>query len=480
MNRRSIFLTTLSIVLLFNCTSTRELSINNVDKKLADKINSKIKNSGLTANMGIKVVSLRSGKIIYSLNSNHLFTPASNNKLYTASAALHYLTPQFRFNTSAWIDTTYLDSTHVPRLVMVGGGDPDFSLADLELIANEISKNVKNIDKLVIDNSLFDDIHFGQGWMWDEGSEWYFAHINAMTLNDNCVDISVMPRAIGEKPIVSLSPDTKYVEIINSAITVDDAVDSNDLTIERRWQENTNIIDISGELLKNENQEIQYTTIDNPALFTGTVLIDLLKQYGINVKNGIVVGQVDSTMIPIYSHYSKPLYNSLVNFLEKSDNLSGELYVKMIGHTVTGQQGNWGNGMLAIKTFLYNEVKIDTTKMRMEDGSGLSRYNLISPNQINQILKYMYSNSPYNTEFISILPSGGWDRVLKNRMEGIENGDNIRAKTGTMSGVSCLSGYVFTKNGEPLAFSIMMNGYVGEYNPYRKLQDDICEILSEK
>jgi D-alanyl-D-alanine carboxypeptidase/D-alanyl-D-alanine-endopeptidase (penicillin-binding protein 4) len=392
---------------------------------------------------------------------------------------MHYLSSQFKFETSVWIDSTYKDSAHVPRLVLVGGGDPDLYLAEIELIVHEISNNIESIDTLIIDNTLFDDVRFGPGWMWDEGSDWYFAHINAMTFNDNCVDISVAPGAVGEKPIISINPETKYVDIINEAVTVEDTIDFKDLRIERRWWENSNVIDISGELMKNADEEIYFRNVENPALFTGIVLVDLLNQFNVKIRSSIVVGQRGSTMIPIYTYYSKPISNFLTNFLETSDNLSSELYVKMIGHIVTGQQGSWDNGMLAIKTFLTDEVKIDTTKMKMVDGSGLSRYNLTSPDQLTQLLKYMYSNHTYNAEFLSALPSGGWDGTLKNRVEGIEKERGILAKTGTLSGVSCLSGYAFSKSGEPLVFSIMMNGYVGDHNPYRKLQDDICEILIE-
>ncbi len=479
MNKRTILLALLSILLLCNCTSTRELYRHDGDNELASKIDEVIKNAALTTNMGINVVSLQSRETLYSLNSDHLFTPASNNKLYAASAALHYFSPQFKFQTSVWIDSSYKDSTHVPRLVLVGGGDPDLYLSDLELIAEEISRKIQYIDTLIIDNTLFDDVHFGPGWMWDEGSDWYFAHVNAMSFNDNCMDISITPGTVGKPPIISISPNTEYVEIVNAAETVEDTIDFKDLKIERRWWRNSNVIEISGELLKNTDEKVYYRNVENPALFTGTVLVNLLNYLNVNVKSNIVVKQKGSTMIPIYTHYSKQFSNSLTSFLETTDNLSGELYVKMMGHIVTGQQGNWDNGMLAIKTFLNDKVKIDTTKMKMVDGSGLSRYNLTSPDQIIQLLSYMYSVDPYHAEFLSALPTAGQGGTMKDRMEGVIHKNRILAKTGTLSGVNCLSGYVFTINGEPLVFSIMMNGYVGDHGPYRKLQDDICEILSE-
>ena len=105
---------------------------------------------------------------------------------------------------------------------------------------------------------------------------------------------------------------------------------------------------------------------------------------------------------------------------------------------------------------------------------------VIAPDQLIQLLSYMYSNHTNKTEFLSTLSTGGWDNKLSNRMEEIENERGIRAKTGSLLGVRCLSGYAFLKNGESLAFSIMINGYVGDSFPYQKLQDDICRILLDK
>jgi D-alanyl-D-alanine carboxypeptidase/D-alanyl-D-alanine-endopeptidase (penicillin-binding protein 4) len=472
-----ILLTSFTLVFLVNCTATKVSQTSDSNQLLKDKINKAISSSGLRANMGIKVQSLKTGKTMYSLNSDHLFIPASNNKIYTAAAALHYLTPQFKFDTSVWVDSTFQNLTDVPRLVLVGGGDPDIYLPELESIAKEISKSIKSVDTIFVDNSLFDNIRKGPGWMWDEGSGWYAAPVDALSFNDNCIDIFIKSGNIGEKPMVSINPPTNYVEIRNESMTVNDTVDFVDFDIERRWWETSNIIDIVGEVFPYEGEDIYYRNIENPALFTGTVFSEILQNLGTDVKGIIVEGKKDEAMIPIYNHFSEPFTYSLTNFLKESDNLSGELFVKMIGQTVTNEQGNWSNGIHAIKTFLYDEVEIDTTQIRMVDGSGLSRYNLTSPDQLTTLLKYVYSNHKFNVEFMSALPTGGWDGTLTNRMDSIEDERGIRAKTGTMSGVSCLSGFAFTKSGEPLVFSLMMNGYIGSSTPYRNLQDKICEIL---
>ena len=477
MKKYNLILAILTLFILYNCTATHELYIGNGNKKLARNINNVIKNSDLITNMGIKVISLQSGKTLYSLNSNHLFTPASNNKLYTASTALHYLSPQFKFETSVWIDSTYKDSVHVPRLVLVGGGDPDLKLPELKSIANEISKNIRLIDTLIIDNTLFDNVYLGPGWMWDENTEWDFAQIDAMTFNDNCIDISVKPGEIGGSPVITINPNTNYVKIRNEAITVNDTIDIIDFEIERRWWEGNNIIDITGELIYTKDEEVYSRTVENPSLFTGTVLAELLTEFDSNVKSIIVGRGKSKTIVPIYTHFSKSLTYSLANFLKESDNLSGELYVKMMGHVANDDQGNWNNGMLAVKTFLNDKIKIDTTKMNIVDGSGLSRYNMTSPDQLIQLLEYMHTNHSYSDVFLSALSIGGQDGTLDDRMIAVKHEGRIRAKTGNMTGVSCLSGYVFTKNGEPLAFSIMLNGFVGSNTPYKQLQDKIAEIL---
>jgi D-alanyl-D-alanine carboxypeptidase/D-alanyl-D-alanine-endopeptidase (penicillin-binding protein 4) len=287
----------------------------------------------------------------------------------------------------------------------------------------------------------------------------------------------VKPGDIGEKPMITLNPPTNYVVIRNEALTVNDTVDFIEFDIERRWWEKSNIVDIIGEIFYYEQEDVYYRNIENPALYTGTVFFELLQNLGIDASGIIIEGQKSESMVPIYTYYSEPLTYSLTNFMKASDNLSGELFVKMIGHITTDEQGSWENGIHATKKFLNNEVKIDTNQIRMVDGSGLSRYNLTSPDQLIALLKYVYSNYKFNAEYMSALPTGGWDGTLSSRMESIENERGVRAKTGTMSGVSCLSGYAFTKSGEPLVFSLMMNGYIGSSMPYRDLQDRICEIL---
>jgi D-alanyl-D-alanine carboxypeptidase/D-alanyl-D-alanine-endopeptidase (penicillin-binding protein 4) len=159
--------------------------------------------------------------------------------------------------------------------------------------------------------------------------------------------------------------------------------------------------------------------------------------------------------------------------MNESDNLTAELFVKTMG--ISEQfPGNWEDGIYVIKSILADSAKIDTSDIRIADGSGVSRYNLTSADHFIQLLTYMYT-SPFKDDFLYVLPGGGFKGTLKDRLE--TTGSKIRAKTGHLSGVSCLSGYAFSPHYGPVAFSMLMNGYIGSSREYRQLQDQILGLL---
>lgn len=439
--------------------------------KYVKEINRVIRDSGLKANMGIKVVSLQSGKTLYELNSERLFTPASNNKLYTGLGALMLLGKDFTFETSVYLNGS--------TLILKGGGDPDLTLEQLDSLANTVASYVEGVDVLLLDDTLLDSVPFGTGWMWDEGPWWYAAQISALTVNDNVVDFIIAPGTIAKPVEVTLSPQTDYILVQNNSMTVQDTTGLQELKIERDWFHETNNFLISGNLLVTSPVDTFYRNIEDPTLFAGTVFREMLEAHKVRV--GIIKkGSLPDNSKLLTSHKSAPLLEAVTNLLKKSDNLSAELLIKVIGHESSGTQGTWQNGLQAIKTFLYNEIEIDTAGLYLADGSGVSRYNLTTPTQLVKLLTFAFSREDFRESFLTSLPIGGWDGTLKKRMKNSSAGNRIHAKTGTLEGVSCLSGYAFTKNNEPLAFSIMMNGYVGSASPYRKLQDDICRILVDK
>ena len=201
----------LILIFLFSCSKAPTLFYVKGHKKVLDDITIIIQESGLQTNLGIKVIELESDETIYEWNAQALFNPASNNKLYTCIAALAILDSNQTFSTSVYQDTA--------ALYLVGGGDPHLTLEQLDTMARTISDTIKlhlgrdywfqnnrvrmrTIDRakklnyLILDDSMLDDVPYGPGWMWDEGSWWYASQISALSINENCVDFYVTPGSV--------------------------------------------------------------------------------------------------------------------------------------------------------------------------------------------------------------------------------------------------------------------------------------------
>ena len=451
-------------IVYISCTPPRTLLYLEGNPELKNKINDIIEYSGIDLNMGIKIVSLRDNKTLYAYNSQKLLMPASNNKLYTCAAALANLGSDTIFETAIYQEGN--------NLILKGGGDPDFSLEQLDSLAQIISSQIESVDTLFVDESLMDTLHYGEGWMWDEGSWWYAAPISALSLNDNCVEFYFHPGKLGQPVPVSTNPITNYIQIDNQSITVNDTVDFQKFKIERDWAGHTNKFNISGELMDFSTPDTLIRNIVNPPLFAGTILKEMLAEKGTRIKI-VSTGNGSKNAKLLVSHNSYSLLQSALNLMNESDNLTAELLVKTMGISKE-YPGNWNDGIKTVKTFLADSAGIDTSSIRIADGSGVSRYNLTSANHFIQLLTYMYT-SPFKDDFLYVLPMGGFKGTLEDRLES--TGSKIRAKTGGLSGVSCLSGYAFSPQYGPLAFSILMNGYIGSSRDYHKLQDDILEIL---
>ena len=451
-------------IMYISCTPPRTLLYLEGNPELKNKINDIIEYSGIDLNMGIKIVSLRDNKTLYAYNSQKLLMPASNNKLYTCAAALANLGSDTIFETAIYQQGN--------NLILKGGGDPDFSLEQLDSLAQIISSQIESVDTLFVDESLMDTLHYGEGWMWDEGSWWYAAPISALSLNDNCVEFYFHPGKLGQPVPVSTNPVTNYIQIDNQSTTVNDTVDFQKFKIERDWAGQTNKFNISGELMDFSTPDTLIRNIVNPPLFAGTVLKEMLAEKGTRIKI-VSTGNGSKNAKLLVSHNSYSLLQSALNLMNESDNLTAELLVKTMGISKE-YPGNWNDGIKTVKTFLADSAGIDTSSIRIADGSGVSRYNLTSANHFIQLLTYMYT-SPFKDDFLYVLPMGGFKGTLEDRLES--TGSKIRAKTGGLSGVSCLSGYAFSPQYGPLAFSILMNGYIGSSRDYHKLQDDILEIL---
>ena len=452
-------------ILLVSCSPHPRLFSNNGSLILKKKINKLIVESDLGATMGISVVSLKTGKPIYELNSEKLLMPASNNKLFTCAAALDFLGKDFFFFTNVL--------TQNDNAILQGGGDPDLSIKDLDSLAYVVSKKIDIIDTLFLDDTFLDSVYFGNGWMWDEGPWWYAAPVSALSVNDNCIDFYVQPGKEGQNAIINYFPNTRYISLQNHSSTVRNDINLKKLKIDRDWSAKKNDFTVTGEIFYKKKLDTLRRNIHDPTMFTGVLFKEMLENYGLKI-NYILKKKLIRNVDTLATHKSLPLINSASNLMNESDNLTAELFVKTIGrHNIT--QGNWKSGLDSVKSLLASSALIDTSQMRIADGSGVSRYNLTSARQLTSFLVWVYK-SQYRNDFISTLPGGGKrNGTLERRLK--KEGKYVKAKTGGLSGVSNLSGYVFSPRYGPVAFSLLMSGYRGSSLPYRNLQDAIIKQL---
>lgn len=440
------------------------------------------------AHWGVLIQSLETGEYFYKRNENKLFVPASNLKLFTTALGLITLGSDYRFKTEIWtngkIDGTVLKG----NLIVKGFGDPvisgRFYKGDALKIFNDWADSLLEIGideirgNIIGDDNAFDDIGLGEGWSWDYESYWYSAPTSALSFNDNCVDISVQPTDIGERAEISVKPSTRYVVLVNDVFTVkDDSATSLDVNRDR----GTNIIRVSGKIKYSSQPVILYATINNPTQYFVITLKEVLEKKGIKVTGFALdiddldspVNYKDSRLLML--HQSVPLKEIIKVINKSSQNFFAEQLFKVMGY----EKYKWGsadNGFRASKDAL-TQMGINPDGLIMVDGSGLSRLNFISPQQMIRLLEYM-SKSPLFDDFYNSLPIAGKDGTLARRMIKSRAQENVRAKTGFIGNVRSLAGYMRTGDGELLAFCMIANNFNVPVILADNLQDLVCTRLA--
>ncbi len=478
----------LGIIFLFACAPSAKITRPSFApasvSELRQQIESILQDSSLyQTRTGIKVISLQTNEILYSKDSHHLFHPASNMKLLTTAAALSKLGSNFTFKTIVYADSlSQTDSTVLGNIYLKGFADPELTTRDLWGMVQQLKElGVKKISgDLICDESYLDDLYFGSGWMWDDVSSWYWPPIGALTVNRNCVRVKVKPGLkLGDTLLVHLEPATAYMKIENHGVTVDssDTTSLDDFKVERKWRENENTVVIAGGLTQQSKQREYSREVVQPAIYVGTLFSEILTAENINFTGNIIKGETPDSVLTLIQHNS-PLLPAVVTYTNKvSDNLFAEIILKTTGAEIKGTPGTAEKGHMVIHG-LFNDFGVDTTMFELADGSGVSRYNVISPDQIIELLKAMHQDFRVQAEFKTSLPIAGVDGTLKNRMKNTPAEGKLRAKTGSLSGVSALSGYTTTASGELLAFSMMMEHFVVPTSKIRAVQDRIGAVIS--
>ncbi|MBI4548023.1 MAG: D-alanyl-D-alanine carboxypeptidase/D-alanyl-D-alanine-endopeptidase [Ignavibacteriae bacterium] len=424
--------------------------------------------------IGVKIVSLDDDQVLYAKNSNKLFHPASNMKLLTSATALNLLDKGFQFRTSVYADPEIDHGVLKGNVYIKGSGDPLLITNDLDSLARSIaSYGINTIaGDLVGDVSYFDTLYWGSGWMWDDEPEPYEAFISPLTVNSNAIQVSVVPgKKIGNTVDVFLNPSIQSFTINNQGITSLDTL-MPELTVTRIRGENT--ITVRGRVPPKSDTVKSILSVWKPELYFLELFKQKLIEHGITVKGGIRLGSTEG--LQFLGSISHPLDSVLHQINKPSDNLAAENTLKTIAAELQGSPGTAAMGLSIMKEYL-TRIGIDTAKMILADGSGVSFYNAISPDAIIQLLQEQYWNKHTFQRFLESLPIAGIDGTLNNRMKDARTAGNVRAKTGTITGVSTLSGYAWTADAKPLAFNIMCNHFPSQIMHLRNMQDTIMALL---
>jgi D-alanyl-D-alanine carboxypeptidase/D-alanyl-D-alanine-endopeptidase (penicillin-binding protein 4) len=420
---------------------------------------------------------MSSGDTLYAKNTQDSLVPASILKIFTAEAALLYLGPDYTFLTRLLTDAqTVRQGTVEGNVYLVHSGDPSLTYADLtDLLAALKARNIQAINgNVYIDTTAYDQANFGPGWMWRDRQYCYAAPVNASIINHNCLAFKITPaKAAGHRASFVGNPNYYYSGVANSVVTK--RANARSCYVQLGMLAN-NGISLSGCVPAGHFAWGASAVIDDIMGYNKSLMHWLFRRFGIQINGDILAGQAPQGLSVIAVHQSQPLTVLVKDMLKKSDNIiAGSLFKKM-GELYTRRPGSWQNGSEAVKNILAQRIEMNSAEMTLLDGSGLSPENRIKPAQMMKVLDFAFHHTPTNYPFISALPVAGVDGTLKHRLYNVAR--KVRAKTGTMSGVVSLAGYTVSKDKEPIAFVIMVNGHRGGLWKYRKMEDQIVTALA--
>lgn len=460
-----------------------------------------------TAFWGIRIVDLQTGATLADLNGDRFFVPASNTKLFTTALALARLGPDFRYETRVVAEAPPDGSGTVRGLRLIGGGDPNLSaraipyvhstgpaagnpLQAIEELADQVvARGVLRVEGGITgDDTAYIREPYPDGWAADDGIWEYGGAVSALAVNDNAFALSVRPgQRAGALASLSLSPAVEFYAIDNRVQTT--GAGARRIRIDR--EPGSRQLRVWGTIPAGDPGETSLLGISEPAWYAALALQDALERRGVAVAGGpharhLFASEIadlakgpapqPQTGVELARRISPPLVESLRITGKVSQNLHAELTLRAVARARRGI-GSRQAGIEEMREFL-EEAGIGKNAYNLVDGSGLARLNLVTPAAVVRLLTHMWG-LPSREDWAGLLPIAGEDGTLAYRFRGSPAAGRIRAKTGTLSHVSALSGYAERRGGGRLAFAILVNNYHGSPAEIRGAMDRICSLLVE-
>jgi len=422
---------------------------------------------------GILIQPLSSTATLYSRDAQKYFIPASNVKLLTTAAALQKLGADFRIKTSVYRGEN-------GSLYVAGRGDPSIAEPQLKSLAQQLKRRgVDRVNELIGDDSYFQGSAVNPNWEWEDAQAGYGAPINSLIFNQNAIELLLSPQELGQ-PLKVTFAEPKLAnqwQIQNNSVTVGQN-ESEFIEVGREFDRPA--IRVSGQLKVGAEPESASVAVVNPANNFLQHFQQVLAAEGIPVKQALVASVSRNFNQELATVESPPLAELVRETNRESNNLYAEVLLRLLGKVTDKmpqqQEDTDEIGLKELKTAL-TQLGVNPNSYILADGSGLSRHNLISPEALVQTLRFM-ANSPAASIYRQSLPIAGESGTLKNRLNSTPNRVILQAKTGTLSGVSALSGYIEVPDYEPLVFSIIVNQSDLSAAKMRSATDEIVLLLN--
>jgi D-alanyl-D-alanine carboxypeptidase/D-alanyl-D-alanine-endopeptidase (penicillin-binding protein 4) len=437
------------------------------------------------ASWGVVVQSLDNGQVLYRRNAERLFLPASNLKILTAAAALVRLGADFRYRTVVLARGTRRTDTLAGDLVVAGRGDPTLvldtaqgapdPLVSLRPWADSLeARGIRVIQGRVAgDATPFTGPQLGPGWAWDDLDADYSAPVGALQFNESVAYLVAVPgQAPGEPVRLSLLPRSAPLRLFATATTA--ARDS--VAAALRWSRGPfgDSVSVAGSLPAGHDTVRLPLSVPDPTRYFETSLTEALAGHGVAVAGASAAADAP-TSDTLFVWTSPPLSAVLPLFLKPSQNQIGETLLRTLGAVVAGV-GSADSGR-AVTGRTLSDLGVPPDAYVLADGSGLSRYDFVTPDALAQVLFALHARPDFQA-FYDALPVAGVDGTLATRLMHTAAAGNVHAKTGSLTGVRALSGYVQTADGEHLLFVLLANNFTAPQRVVEAAQDRIVERLA--
>ena len=399
------------------------------------------------------------GEVLYERSADLKLIPASNMKIVTGACALATLGPAYVFVTHVATDGVIEERTLKGDLYVVGSGDPSLVSEELWRLVEEI--RVLGIDTvdgdLVLDASLFDSVAVASSDA-EDGDRAYHARTAALSLNFNSVAVHIHPGdRNGAAAIVSLSPETGFIELRNKARTGSSRRGST-IEVRRDWDDGRNVITVTGRIPEGSRGRTVYRNLDDPTGCFGAAMSAFLRRAGITLRGGVRRGVVPEGARSLVRHESKPLSLIVRDLGKYSNNFAAEQLLKAMAAQRSGTPGTTDGGAEILEEYLVS-VGADSGSYTIADGSGFSRENRLTTRTLVRVVRAVTEEFETSCEFLASLSVSGVDGTLEDRMGFPGLTGSVRAKTGLLDGVTAMAGVLRTVAGEEVLFSMITNGF---------------------